>query len=347
MPSLLHEGFLLLIRDQPALVATLLADLLGVEVPRFTDARLTEAALHELVPVEYHADAVVLLVEDRPVFGVIVEAQLQADPRKRYTWPLYAVAARARYECPFVVVAVTPDPATARWAARPIELGNGAVYRVHVIGPEGIPVVTEVERARRDLPLAMLSVMAHGEGDVDTAVSIARAAASAIEGLPEDQRLVYWAIVESALGEAARKAFEMLPDTQRFMSESQRRSFAKGEVEGRAKGEAEGRVKGEVEGRAKGEAEGRVKGEAEGRVKGEAEGRAKGEAEGRVKGEAEGRAKGEREGMANAVLQILATRGIAVTETARQRVLGCSELATLGGWLDRALTVAIIDQLFE
>jgi hypothetical protein len=51
-------------------------------------------------------------------------------------------------------------------------------------------VVTEVERARQALPLAMLSVMAHGEGDVDTAVSIARAAAFAIEGLPEDQRLV-------------------------------------------------------------------------------------------------------------------------------------------------------------
>jgi hypothetical protein len=323
MPSLLHEGLLLLIRDQPALVATLLADLLGVEVPRFTEARLTEASLHELVPVEYHADAVVLLVEDRPVFGVIVEAQLQPDPRKRYTWPLYAVAARARYECPFVVVAVTPDPATARWAARPIELGNGAVYQVHVIGPEGIPVVTDVERARRDLHLAMLSVMAHGEGDVDTAVAVARAAAAAIEGLPEDQRLVYWAIVETALGEAARKAFEMLPNTQRFMSESQRRSFAQGE--------------------AKGEAEGRAKGEAEGRVKGEAEGRAQGEAEGRAQGEAEGRLKG----MTNAVLQILATRGIAVTETARQRVLGCSEIDTLGRWLDRALTVTTIDQLFE
>ncbi len=34
----------------------------------------------------------------------------------------------------------------------------------------------------------------------------------------------------------------MLPETQRFMSESQRRSFAQGE----AKGEAEGRAKGKA-----------------------------------------------------------------------------------------------------
>jgi hypothetical protein len=255
VPSLLHEGLLLMVRDRPALVATLLTDLLGVEVPRFAEARLTEAVLHELVPVEYHADAVVLLVNDRPVFGAIVEAQLQVDPRKLYTWPLYAVAARARYECPFVVIVVTPDAATARWAARPIELGNTLAYRVHVIGPEGIPVVTETERARRELHLAMLSVMAHGQGDVATAVAIARAAAVAIEELPEDQRLVYWAIVENALGDAARKAFEMLPETQRYMSESQRRSYAEGEAKGEAKGEARGRAEGE----AKGEADGMAK----------------------------------------------------------------------------------------
>ena len=74
MPSLLHEGLVLLIRDQPELVATFLADLFGVAVPPFTEARLTEATLHELVPVEYYADAVVLFVDERPVFGTIVEA---------------------------------------------------------------------------------------------------------------------------------------------------------------------------------------------------------------------------------------------------------------------------------
>ena len=61
-----------------------------------------------MVPAEYHADAVVLFVEDRPVFGAIVEAQLQRDERKRYTWPQYAVGARARHECPFAVISPAP-----------------------------------------------------------------------------------------------------------------------------------------------------------------------------------------------------------------------------------------------
>ena len=59
MPSLLHEGLILLVRDRPELAAKILVDLLGVEVPRFTEARLTEAALPEIVPVEYFADAIV------------------------------------------------------------------------------------------------------------------------------------------------------------------------------------------------------------------------------------------------------------------------------------------------
>jgi flagellar biosynthesis/type III secretory pathway protein FliH len=117
----------------------------------------------------------------------------------------------------------------------------------------------------------------------------------AIAELAEDQRLLYWAIVESALGEAARKAFEMLPQNQRFMSETQRRSFAEGEA----------------------------------------------------RGEVKGMARGEAKGMAEAVLRILARRAIAVSDVERRRILECGELETLGRWLDRALTIASIDQLFE
>jgi hypothetical protein len=177
---------------------------------------------------------VVLFVDGKPVFGAILEAQLQPDPRKLFTWPLYATAARARHECPFAVVVVTPDPDTARWAARPIDLGSGVLYRVHVIGPEGIPIITDDERAIREPYLAMLSVMAHGQGDPDTAVAVARATARGILELRrEDQRLLYLTIVQSSLGEAARKVFEMLSETQPFLLESHRRLLAEGRAEGR------------------------------------------------------------------------------------------------------------------
>src|SRR3974390_1564235 len=121
MPSLLHEGILALVRGKPERAAGFLRELLHVVVPPFTEARLAEASLNELVPTEYRADAVVLLVDGTPVFGIIVEAQLGVDRDKPFTWPMYAVSARARYRCPFVVLVVTPNASTARWAAASVD----------------------------------------------------------------------------------------------------------------------------------------------------------------------------------------------------------------------------------
>jgi hypothetical protein len=179
MPSLLHEGLLELVRNRPELVVELLR-LIELDVPQFAHVRLAETALHEIVPVEHHADAVVLLIDDTPAMGVVVEAQLQPDDRKRFTWPLYAIAARARHLCPCIVLVLTADEATARWAAKPIDLGGGNYYQVHVIGPEGIPVVTEIERAMAVPELVLLSVMAHGRDDPRQALQIAVAAVAAV-----------------------------------------------------------------------------------------------------------------------------------------------------------------------
>jgi hypothetical protein len=49
--------------------------------------------------------------------------------------------------------------------------------------------------------------------------------------------------IESSLGDAARKSFEMLPQGQQFFSETQRRSLAQGEAQGEAKGRAEGEAR--------------------------------------------------------------------------------------------------------
>jgi hypothetical protein len=127
MPSLLHEGIIALVRERPELAADLLRALLHVSLPAFTEARLAEASLNDLVPTEYQADAVVLLVDRNPVFGIVLEAQLRVDEDKPFTWPMYAISARARYRCPFVVLVVTADPDTARWAAQPVELGGGVM----------------------------------------------------------------------------------------------------------------------------------------------------------------------------------------------------------------------------
>jgi hypothetical protein len=61
------------------------------------------------------------------------------------------------------------------------------------------------------------------------------AATAGAAGLPEPTRLLYLKLIESFLGEAARKSFAMLPQGQQLFSETQRRSFAEGEARGTAK----------------------------------------------------------------------------------------------------------------
>ena len=209
-------------------------------MPSFSDARCVDTTLTQVRPAEYRADAVVLFTRRKPVFGVILEAQLRPKKDKRFTWPLYAVGARAREKCPFVVLVVAPNAATARWAARPIDLGGGNQYTPLVVGPDGVPKLTDPARARREPQLAVLSVMAHGRGDVTTAAAIGIAAAKAILRLSDEQRMLYSLLIEANLSEAARKAIEMQPGLEKFFSEAQRRNFERGRAEGEAVGRAEG-----------------------------------------------------------------------------------------------------------
>ncbi|HVG60418.1 MAG TPA: Rpn family recombination-promoting nuclease/putative transposase [Hyalangium sp.] len=68
--------------------------------------------------------------------------------------------------------------------------------------------------------------------------------------------------------------------------------------------------------------------------------------EGRQKGLDEGLAKGLAKGRAEDVLQILTLREVHVDGKARQRILSCTDLATLGLWLERAVRANHISEVF-
>jgi hypothetical protein len=240
MVSQTHEGLVLLFRNRPELAPELLRDALGIALPDYSEVRVESADLTEAAPVEARADLVVLLVNGRPVMGIVLEVQLDKDAQKRFTWPLYGVGARVRFECPCVVMVVAPKASVARWAAAPIELGPGSRFTPLVIGPDAVPVVTDEAQAIAEPELAILSVIAHGQGDVERAVRIALAASVASESLDEDLGLLYSSLIRAALSDAARKAFQMLPQGQRFFDEDMQRSFEKGEAKGKAEGKAEG-----------------------------------------------------------------------------------------------------------
>lgn len=286
-----HETVLELVRERPALVPDLLAKL-DVSLPPFTEARLGDSALHEPAPVEHFADAVVLLArEERPVLGVIVEAQLRRDDRKLYSWPQYAMNARARHKCPFLVMVATPSPSVAHWASQPIDVGNGTLFRPYVVGPESIPKVTDAAQAAREPELAVLSMLIHARHNTPTARLVACAAIRGISELPEEQQLLYSTMVRNALSAALREELEKMVDIRKFMNATERRNYDKAEARGEARGEAKGK--------------------------------------------------------AEALLMILAKRGLPLTANQRSQIAECTDLIALDRWFDQALTAASVDELLR
>lgn len=230
MPSQLHESHVLLFRNQPSLAAELVGRVLGVDVPPRREARLFSADLTEVQPAEYRADLVVQLWDERPVFAIIVEVQLQVDERKQFVWPTYVTNLRARLECPVCLLVVTAEDVVARWAAQTLELGGLHHFAPYVLGPSSVPQIVEEAEARANPELAVLSAMAHGQDeDVECAAQIARAAQSASVDLDTDRSRLYGDLIAMSLSEAARHALKsMQPRKYEYQSEFARRYFGEG-----------------------------------------------------------------------------------------------------------------------
>lgn len=204
MPSQLHEALLLLFRNRPSHAPELLREPLHVELPLYTDVRIDSAYLTDVQPAEYRADLVVLLLDGEPVLGIIVEAQLSSDERKRFVGPVYVTNLRARLRCPVCLLVVTADDATARWAAKPIDLGSGNRFAPLVLRPSGVPEMTDESLARADQELAVLPATAHGkDADTSKVVRIAIAAQVASLGLDADRSRLYCDLILISLNEAA------------------------------------------------------------------------------------------------------------------------------------------------
>jgi hypothetical protein len=231
--SLQHESLLLLFRNRPELAPQLLGEVLGLTLPRWTEARVESAELSQVVPTEYRADLVVLFLEGKPCFAIVVEVQLSRDEDKRRSWPPYLTNLRSRVGCPTALLVVAPDAAIARWCARPIELGRpGFVLKPLVLGPDSIPIVVDEAVAREAPELAVLSAMAHGHEEVGA--TIASTVLAAVKRLEGERVRLYVDLVLGSLSHAARGALEalMMSGKYEYQSEFARKYVAQGRAEG-------------------------------------------------------------------------------------------------------------------
>ena len=248
MPSRLHEVLIEMFRDRPALAADLLSGPLKMSLPEFQRARLSPGELTDVVPTEYRADAVVTLnAREEPVLAIVVEVQLRFDSRKRRSWPAYVGTLYARLGCRVVLLVLCPDQSVADRCATPIVFGEpGLVLTPVVLGPAQVPVVTDLDLARRNPQLAILSVMAHA--DREHPDPLFHAYFTAFDVIDSEHAALYHDLVVMVLSQAARIRLEeyMSTTAHRYQSEFALRYFNQGEAKGRAEGEAHGRAEGEA-----------------------------------------------------------------------------------------------------
>jgi hypothetical protein len=241
VPSFDHEILVELFRNRPRLAAELLRECAQVEIrgATFEDG---SSDLSQIVPVSYLADTVAIARDlDRvPIGAVIVEIQRAADDDKRWSWPVYVAALRARMRCPVTLLVLVPDDGVGRWARRSIETGHaGFVLEPIVIGPAETPHVTDPAVARASPELAILSVLAHPD------VEVALAAAAAVRGVPSESQAVYYDIIARQVPEIEETTME----GYEFKSETFLRGRAKGHEEGHEEGREQGREEGREQAR--------------------------------------------------------------------------------------------------
>ncbi len=202
--------------------------------------------LTEIEPIERRADTVLRIVTAESTFLLVVEAQSKKEATRPRAWAYYVAYLHAKYKIPVVLVVVCRNRATAKWAEGPHEIGHATwpcvILRPLVLGPHNVPVITTVEAALADLPLAALSAITHATSPEIGAILEALSAALHLAGDRDDAQ-IYAELVELGLGRTRgariwRKLMSV--PLSFFRSETSQRMRREAREEGREVGLEEG-----------------------------------------------------------------------------------------------------------
>jgi hypothetical protein len=309
MPTLEHNGLIEMFRENPSLAPHLLTTVFHVDLPPHASTRVADSALDQLIPVEFQADLVLELLDERGkvILAVILEAQRDKKERKKYTWAVYCAVVRAARECPAVVLVIATDAEVAAWAAEKIDLGLGlglGSVQPLVLGPPTLPVVTDPVVAEREVELSILSAMAHGNGPEGMAVL--EAAFRAIARLDPSHAAVYFQIIWTVLREPMRRALEALVMERQTEGNATFPPFAQQLIE---RGFRDGKLEGLRDGKLEGLRDGELKGLRDGELK----------------------------GLRDALQRLIARAGISLSDDDRSRIRACDDAATLDRWIENII----------
>lgn len=249
-----HEASHRIFQDRPELLTPVFG-LLGVPLPSPATVEVLSPDATEIRPLERRVDSVLRI---RPQAGcddflLAIEAQGRRDLAKRRSWAYYLGHLGAKHDCPVLLLVTCQDRGTARWATGPFPLGPDGwrtALTVHplVLGPDNVPLITDPERAAKDLALATFSAMTHGNDPEATA--ILEALATALGAADGESAEYFTELLEIGLGDSParatwRKLMSMatyFPGRGTIVEESYLKGMAEGREEGREQGCAAGRA---------------------------------------------------------------------------------------------------------
>lgn len=202
-----HAVLVELFRRHPGLAVALVERMPGVTIPSGCRPCAVDAVveLDPLVPdviIELH-DA-----DGKPRLTIIVEAQRSIKKAKRRAWAACVWNEGYRRDCDCHILVVTTSRRVAAWAAAPIHCG-ASVTMLLVAGPDQIPVITDLDVARANPELAVLSASAHCN-DPDGYLVVHAALAVLGDLPPAEARMYSHYIHRTLVTEAVRKFSEDL-----------------------------------------------------------------------------------------------------------------------------------------
>ncbi|MGW0821211.1 hypothetical protein [Streptomyces sp. NPDC002845] len=218
-----HESLHQVFQQDTELLVTSMQGLLGLSVGPVLEITPLDTVTTELLPVERRVDALFQLDTEKTRYVVALESQGKPDPDKRRSWPYYLAYLGERYDADAVLIVLTDEPVTERWAAQPIASGfperPSLVAQPLVLGPTSVPLISSADEARGDIALWVLSSLVHGRRPANA--GILTALAQELKDMDPDESVVYAEYVEAGLtGSEAVEIWRQLMSTTKIFYRS-------------------------------------------------------------------------------------------------------------------------------
>lgn len=241
MAKIPHEALHHIFRKQPELFTRTMRRVLGKDYPDIVEVAELNCDLTEIQAIDRQADTLLLARTSEGDEILLIEPQTKIAKEKIRCWAWYVAYLENKYQLPVTLLIVTPTVATAKWARGSMELGPSGrpTLRLlpHVLGPDNVELITDVEQAEEDVIFAVFSTLTHRlDADVEKAL---RPLAEALKSL-ELETAAYWAeYVEGGLDGCARQLWKDIIVDMKYVSEQRRLGIDQGRVEGRVEGRFE------------------------------------------------------------------------------------------------------------